>query len=273
MALGPDRVAHGSGVGEPGAESEPGASALPVAHHLLHGRAGDPILVDGGLQGARDVVPAAPGHARDVEGRGGGLGDQGREVTLVDQVADIRLVHDGVEQPSRTLVEAAAVQAVRRGGQADHAQIRAGGLQGGEEAAVTGLGVAGDQVGLVHHDEVERSDLGYAVPDRLDAAEQHLRPLVPAPEPGRVETGRRARPEVQELAVVLGDQLAGVGDDEDAVRRVRREGLAHQSRDDQGLARPGGQHDETGPVAPRPGGVECIEAGALIGAKVHPRGF
>ena len=41
---------------------------LPVADHLLHRRAGDPVLVDGGLQGARDVVAAAPRDARRRRG-------------------------------------------------------------------------------------------------------------------------------------------------------------------------------------------------------------
>ena len=73
----------------------------------------------------------------------------------MDQVADIGLVDDGFEQPARALVEAAAVEAVGRGGQADHAQARPLGAQGGQEAAVAGLGVARDEMRLVDDDEVD----------------------------------------------------------------------------------------------------------------------
>jgi hypothetical protein len=273
VALGPDRVAHRRGVGDAGAEGEPGPAALPVADHLLHRSAGDPVLVDGGLEGARDVVAPAPRHPRDVEGRGGGLGDERREVALVDQVADIGLVDDGFEQPAGARVEAPAVEAVGRGRQADDAQVAALGAQGGQEAAVAGLGVAGDEMGFVYDHEVERVEVAGPVPDRLDAAEQHLCAGLAATEAGGIDTRRCLRPERQEFAVVLCDEFAAVGDDDDAMAGIAIEHLSHQGGDHQRLAGTGRQDDEARALLSCPGGIEGVEAGALIGAEIHRRRF
>ena len=86
-----------------------------------------------------------------------------------------------------------------------------------EEAPVHGVGGARNEVRLVDQHQVALLHVVGAAVDRLDAGEQHLRPDLPPAEPGRVDAGRRVGPQPHHLGVVLGDQLAHVGDHEDAL--------------------------------------------------------
>ena len=86
-----------------------------------------------------------------------------------------------------------------------------------EEAAVHGVRGAGDQVRLVDQHQVALLHVVGAAVDRLDAGEEDARAEVAAAEPGRVDAGRRVAPEPDQLGVVLGDQLADMGDDQDAL--------------------------------------------------------
>ena len=72
--------------------------------------------------------------------------------------------------------------------------------------------------------------------------------------------------------MVLGDELAGMGDDRHAQACVRSQDLAHQGGDDQGLAGTGRQDHEPGALTGLPGGMDGVEAGALIGTKLHQPG-
>jgi hypothetical protein len=91
-----------------------------VGDDLVDRRLGDRVLVDRGLELTGDELAAAGADPRDVELGRGRLADQRREVTLVDQLADRDLEGGIVEQGIRPRVQHAAVEAIRRGGQADH---------------------------------------------------------------------------------------------------------------------------------------------------------
>ena len=141
------------------------------------------------------------------------------QVALRDHLGDAGLVGDVGEQRAIALVQHAAVEPVGRRGQADHLEMRVDGGEIAQEAAVHGVRGAGDEMRLVDQRQIAALDVVGALVDALDAGEQDLRMQIALVQPGRVDAGRRVRPQPEHLGVVLRDQLLDVGDDEDP--RVR----------------------------------------------------
>jgi len=122
-------------------------------------------------------------------------------------------------------------------------------------------------VRLVDQHQVALLDVPGAAVDRLNAGEEDARPEIAPAEPGGVDAGRRVAPEADQLGVVLRDQLADVGDDEDALIGPGLQHALDEGRHHQTLAAGGRNHDERvagvlGEVA-----VDRVDRGLLVGAE------
>ena len=89
----------------------------------------------------------------------------------------------------------AAVEAVRRGGQADDLELRVDPSEVAEEAAVGGVGAARDQVGLIDQHQIGALNGVSLAVHRLDAGEQDPRLDVAPVQPGAVDARRRLGPQ------------------------------------------------------------------------------
>ena len=264
-----DRLRHVSGVRDAGAEHQPGPPALAVGQHLVDRGLGDRIAVDGGLQLPGDELAAAAADTADVELDLGGLADQRAEIALVDQVADRDLVGDVGEQPFVALVQHAAVEPIGRGGKADHLEVRIDPRQRVEEPPVHGVGGARDQMRLVDQHQIALLHVVGAAVDRLDAGEQHLRADLALAQAGRVDAGRRIGPQPDHLGMVLRDQLAHMGDDQDALIGPLPQHALDEGRQHDRLAAGGRDHHQRMPRLVGEVVVDRRDGGLLIGAQAQ----
>ena len=122
-----------------------------------------------------------------------------------------------VNSASVALVQHAAVEPIGRRGKADDLEVRVDRGERVEEPPVHGVGGARDQMRLVDQHQIAVLHVVGAAVDRLDAGEQDLARRSRACQPGRVDAGRRVGPQPDHLGVVLRDQLAHMGDDQDAL--------------------------------------------------------
>ena len=197
-----------------GAEHQPRAAVGAVPDDLVDGGFGHRLDVDRRLELAGDELAAAAADAARVQLRRGPLRHHLAEVALRDHLGDARLVGDVGEQRAVALVQHAAVEPVGRRGEADHLEVRVDRREIAQEAAVHGVRGARDKVRLIDQRQIAALDVVGALVDALDAGEQDLRVQIALVQPGRVDAGRRVRPQPDHLAVVLRDQLLDVGDDE-----------------------------------------------------------
>ena len=70
---------------------------------------------------------------------------------------------------------------------------------------------------LVDQHQIALLDLVGAAVDRLDTGEQHARTDLALAQSRRIDAGRRLGPKPHHLGMVLRDQLAHMGDDQDAL--------------------------------------------------------
>ncbi len=143
-------------------------------------------------------------------------------------------------------------------------------VDGGEvaqEAAIDRPGGARDEMGLVDQHEVDMLDVVGTPVDRLDAGEEDACLCLAAAEPGAVDAGRRLGPEAEELGVVLADQLAHMGEDEDALVRPGLEDFPDERRHDQRLAAGRRDDDERVAVGLAEVAVDRVDGLALIGTE------
>jgi len=143
-----------------------------------------------------------------------------RQITIVDQFADIHFIGDVIEQLVIAFGEAPTVEPVIGRREAEQAGVGVCRANRGEELAVHRRRLARDGVRLVDDDEIELSKLVDLVPHRLDAAEQDLLPRVPPPQLGLIDAGRRPFPHADQLFVILIDELGRVRDVDDAQTRI-----------------------------------------------------
>ena len=100
-------------------------------------------------------------------------------------------------------------------------------------------------------------------------ANSTLAPISRRREPSRVDAGGRVGPQSHHLGMVLGDQLAHVGDHEDAlVGPLLQHALDERGHHDR-LAAGGGDHDQRMPIALPEVLVDRRDGGLLVGAKVE----
>ena len=204
---------------------------------------------------------------RHVELGLGRLADQRAEVAVVDQLPDRDLVGDVGEERALALVQHAAVEPVGRGGEADHLQLRVQPRQRVEKAAVHGVGGAGDQVRLVDQHQVALLHVVGAAVDRLDAGEEDAGAQVAAAEPGGADAGRRLAPEADQLGEVLGDQLADMGDDEDALVGPGPQHALDEGGHHQALAAGGRDDDERVAAVLGEVAVDRVDRRLLVGTQ------
>ncbi len=103
--------------------------------------------------------------------------------------------------------------------------------------------------------------------DRLDAGKEDAGAEVTPAEPGRDDARRRIAPEPDQLGMVLGNQLAHMGHDEDALVGPGAQNALDEGRHHERLAAGGRDHDERvagllGEVA-----VERVDGGLLVGTQ------
>ena len=136
-----------------------------------------------------------------------------------------------------------------------------------EEAAVHGVRGAGDQVRLVDQHQVALLHVVGAAVDRLDAGEEDAGAEVAPAEPGGVDAGRRVAPEADQLGVVLRDQLADVGDDQDALVGPGAQHALDEGGHDEALAAGGRDHDQRVAAVLGEVAVDRVDGGLLVGAE------
>ena len=263
----PDRLGDVRRVLDPGTEGEPAAAAGAEPHHLVDGRLGHLGEVDGRLQLTGDELAAAAADARHVEPGLGGLADERAEPAVVDQLPHRNLEGDVGEERALALVQHAAIEAVGGGGEADDLELRIDAGERVEEAAVHGVGAAGDQVRLVDQHQVALLHVVGAAMDRLDSGEEDEGPEVAPPEPGGVDAGRRVPPEPDQLGVVLRDQLADVRDDQDALVGPRAQHPLDEGRHSERFSTGGRDHHERMAGVLREVAVDRVDGRLLVGAQ------
>ena len=97
---------------------------------------------------------------------------------------------------------------------------------------------------LVHQHQIALLDaVGLAV-DRLDAGKQDTGAEIATAQPGGIDAGGSIGPEAEQFGMVLGDQFADVGDDQDALVGPLLQHLADEAGHDQTLAARGRDHHQ-----------------------------
>ena len=122
---------------------------------------------------------------------------------------------------------------------------------------------------LIDQDQIGALDVVGSAMDRLDAGEQDLSVDLTPLEPRAVDAGRRLRPQAEELGVVLADQLAHVGDDENALIRPGLEHLPDELGHDQRFAAGGRNDDHRMAARAAEVVVDRIDRGALVRAELQ----
>ena len=130
-------------------------------------------LIDGSSQIALDEIACAGADRRDIEPRGGLFRHQRAEIASVDQIAHRRLERDIGEERVLALMQHAAIEPERRGGQPDHLERGVYPGQPVEEAPIHRAGIAGDEMRLIDQDQIGVADFLRAAMDRLDACEEN----------------------------------------------------------------------------------------------------
>ena len=189
-------------------------------------------------------------------------------MAALDQHADGDVVGDAVEERVLAPVQQPAVEPVGRRGEADHLQVRVGGAQPVEQPPVLGVARARHQVRLVDDGEIDMPEIAGAPGDRLHAGDEDLAPELALAEPGRVDARRGVGPEPDQRRVVLRDQLAHVGDDQDAGLGVGHHRAAGELGEDHALARAGRRDHQRRAAAGAEPGVERVDRRALVVAQL-----
>ncbi len=175
---------------------------------------------------AEVVFPADLLDTVEVHGIGGRR-DQAAEIAVVHEIGDVGLVGDAVEQRTLALVQQAALEAVRRGGQADDLDVRVHLERAVEDLAIHALARVRDQMRLVDDNEVEPAIEMPLIVDRLDRGDGDLSHLAHA-QTGRVDAERRHLPALGDLLGILLDQFLDVRENEDVGVRPCLACLAHE---------------------------------------------
>ena len=194
-------------------------------------------MVDRCLQLAGDKLAAAASNTRKVQLRLRLLADQWAEIALIDQFAHRDLIGDIGEQRPLALMQHAALETIGRRREADHLEFWIDGGKPLNKPAVHGGRCNRDQMRLVYEDEVAVTDFHCTAMHRLDAGEENARIRLAPPEPGGIDPRRSLGPQPHHLGVVLGNEFAGMGDDEDALVGPRLEHALGERRKHQGFPR------------------------------------
>ena len=122
---------------------------------------------------------------------------------------------------------------------------------------------------LVDQHQIALLDFIGAPVDRLDAGEQHPRADLALAQPGRIDAGRRLGPQADHLGMVLRDQLAHMGDDQDALVRPLLQHALNEGRQHEGLASGRRYDDERMPRLLGKVVVDRRDGGLLIGTQAQ----
>ena len=183
---------------------------------------------------------------------------------------------DEVSEEGWLVGNEAVPETVRRRGEADDAERWIDPREVGDERAVASLVLVAHQVALVDDHEIDVTDFGGALPNRLDARERDgLAELLPT-NACRVDAHRRARPMLAHLLRVLLDELLNVREHEHARLRPTRERVAAERGDDVALPCAGWEHEARVPgrvrAEPR---IKLVDGALLVVPKRdgHPTTF
>ena len=114
-----DCVPHMARMGNAGAEYQPGSALGTMLDNFGHGGARHLIAINCGLKVLGDELTAARANTTDIKLGRGLLGDHRAEVALLDHVQHRNLICDIGKKPILALVQQAAIQPVRCGGETD----------------------------------------------------------------------------------------------------------------------------------------------------------
>ena len=165
-------------------------------------------------------------------------------------------------------VQQPAVQPVWRRGEADHLQVRVGDAQPIEQPPYWVWLERGTRWAS---STMARSTCPSSRARRatdLDARDEDLASELSLAEPGRVDARRRVGPEPDQRRVVLRNQLAHVGDDQDAGLGICESGAASELGEDHALARSGRCRHQRRAAAGAEPGVERVDRRALVVAQL-----
>jgi hypothetical protein len=151
-------VSNVQGVIDTGAEDQPAPAADAVLDDLGAGPADDLLDVGHCLQLALDELTAAPANPGDVDLRVGLLGRQRRQPAIADSFADAVGEDDVVEYLAVALVEAAAVEPVRRRSESSDPHVGIELAQVVKQAAIHPIGVVRHEVRFIGDDKVSFAD-------------------------------------------------------------------------------------------------------------------
>ena len=264
-------VAHRPRMLDRDAEGDPSA-AVAAERDDLGDRGAGGVAAEAVQHLALDELAHAAVQAGGVERRRRALGDERRQVAALDQHADGDVIGDAVEERVRAAVEQSAVEPVRRGGEADDLQARVGGTKPVEEPTVLGVARPGHQVRLVDDGEIDVPEVPGASRHRLHPGDEDLPPELALAEPGGIDARRGIRPEPDQRCMVLRDQLADMGDDQDAGLGVGHHRAAGELGEDHALAGAGRcDHQRRAAPGAEPG-IERLDRRALVVAELdHAR--
>src|SRR5690606_27163783 len=126
---------------------------------------------------------------------------------ITDTISNAVGVDDLVKQTICALIQAATVQPVRRGSQAEDLHVRINLKQRVDELAVHRVAVNRDKMALVDHKHVDVSDLLSLVVNSLNARKNDLTARVTTTKAGRKYACRREWPNAKQFQIILLDQL------------------------------------------------------------------
>ena len=153
-AMPAERVAHGIGVIDAGAERQPGT---PVSALLddLGNRAFDHIgNIGGALELAGNEFAAAAADAGHIDPGRCGLRRQLSEVAVLDALLDAVGKNRALEQRAVAAIEIAAIEPEAGGRGTDHAQIRRAPAQRVDQAEIHAVAVTRDQLHLIDQQQI-----------------------------------------------------------------------------------------------------------------------
>ena len=218
------------------AEGQPGLPVAAMFDDLADRHPCDGLFVYRSSQIALDEIACAGADLRDIQPRGGLFRHKWAEIASVDQIAHWGLIGDIGEERVLALMQHAAVEPEGRGGQPDHLQRWVDPGQSVQKPAIHGAGVAGNEMRLVDQHQIGVADLGRAAVDRLDAGEEGPCLRLALAEARRIDARRSIGPEADHFGMVLGDQLAHMGHDQDALIGPDLQHALDEGRHDERLA-------------------------------------
>ena len=138
------------------------------------------------------------------------LTDQAGDIALFDEIGDFDVITDGIEEVLG-LANQPAIEPIRRGGEANDAQLRIEGLQLCQERAIHSIARRANEMGFVHDDQVEAPQQFRLAIDTLDARDNRRIFGVVTPQPCRVEPDVQGRTEGLDFLGILLEQFLDVG--------------------------------------------------------------